>query len=217
MARIYLAAAWSRKDEMNVIANRLEALGHTITSRWLTNENDSSTTGTLKPLDASVNAAQQFDDAREHQHSINAMHDVEDVIDADYLIRFSDADEMAFPLVASKLCSGARHFEMGLAYALDLAAKVLNDRPELGFTELAMRRLLFVVGGKQNIFDRLPEVMHVEDTEELIRIMERAAELEGVLPVQDYSRCSFGCNDYDFEDSFRYYWLDDCAFIKEDE
>lgn len=175
--KIYLASAWSRKEEMQGIANQLTAMGHEITSRWLFNEKDQST---LVPLSKDAVASQFESVAREALHQEHALHDVEDVLRADCLIRFSDADEMAFPLVASKLCSGARHFEMGLAYLWGkLAEFYANEMPN---SEIIVKpNIIFVVGGKQNIFDRLPEIMHVENTSKMLNIMRRAAILEGIL------------------------------------
>ena len=166
MAKIYLAAAWSRRTEIYNIAYCLKHLGHEITSRWLVDETDTAI------------QAQYSDKEREQQHQIHALHDIEDVINADYIIRFSDAEEMSFPLVASKLCSGARHFEMGVMFTLELLAQTMDRFPVEGMNP--QHKLLFVVGGKQNIFDRLPGVMHIDSTLQMLSIMKRAAELEGL-------------------------------------
>lgn len=180
--KIYLASAWSRKEEMQGVANKLEGMGHEVTSRWLFNEKDQST---LAPLPKDIVASEFESDAREALHQKHALQDVEDVLRADCIIRFSDADEMAFPLVSSKLCSGARHFEMGIAYLWDrLASFYESELP--GVPKPMHPMILFVVGGKQNIFDRLPQVMHVETTQRMLNIMERAAELEGIPQYHDY-------------------------------
>ena len=168
--KVYIASAWSRREEMQTIAHNLELMGHEITSRWLVNEKDSSTF----PADKK---ASDIDDAeREARHQINALHDVEDVIKADAIVRFSDAPEMVWPLVPARLLSGARNFEMGLMYGIEMVIQALETQGYCG--GIPDHKLFFVVDGKQNIFDRLPEVMHVKDTNQLYEIMSRAAELE---------------------------------------
>jgi hypothetical protein len=175
--RIYLASAWSRREEMQHIAWVLKLQGHEITSRWLVNEKDSST------FPADGKASQIDNDAREAKHTVNALHDVEDVLTADAIVRFSDAPEMVWPLVPARLLSGARNFEFGLMYGADLYNQAIEVHGLQVFTKEGHRvtferKLMFVVDGKQNIFDRLPEVMHVKDVNQLYEIMSRAAELE---------------------------------------
>jgi hypothetical protein len=167
--KVYLASAWSRRSEMQTIAKNLELMGHEITSRWLVNEKDSST------FPADGKASQIDTNAREAKHTENALNDVEDVLSADAIIRFSDAPEMVWPLVPARLLSGARNFEFGLFYGIDYLLKKWNERnPDIPLP----RRLLFVVDGKQNIFDRLPEVMHINDINKMYDIFYRAAMLE---------------------------------------
>jgi nucleoside 2-deoxyribosyltransferase len=76
-----------------------------------------------------------------------ALVDIADIREADVLVRFSDADEAKFPLVSSSLISSARMFECGFAWGL--------GKP------------IVVVGGRQNVFDYLPNVTHVKDVDEL--------------------------------------------------
>lgn len=174
--KVYLASAWSRREEMQGIADNLRLMGHEITSRWLVNEKDSSTF----PDDGK--ASQIDNDAREAKHTVNALHDVEDVLAADAIVRFSDAPEMVWPLVPARLLSGARNFEFGVMYTADVIANSLEDRTVQAYYNgnivVGKRRLMFVVDGKQNIFDRLPEVMHVKDVNQLYEVFKRAAELE---------------------------------------
>lgn len=127
--KVYLAGAWSRQAELCGYAHRLKDLGVEVTSRWL---------GEIPPVDGT-----NFNKFLRE----TALIDVEDVLRADALVRFSDAEEMAFPLVKSKLASGARMFEMGLAWN--------NGKP------------VIVVGGHQNVFDFLPNIIHLPDVESL--------------------------------------------------
>lgn len=168
--KVYLASAWSRRSEMQGIAQNLKLMGHEITSRWLVNEKDSST------FPADGKASQIDNDACEAKHTVNALNDVEDVLTADAIVRFSDAPEMVWPLVPARLLSGARNFEFGLMYAANLFNSIFEKHPEWGI--YGKQRLMFVVDGKQNIFDRLPEVMHVRDVNQLYEVFKRAAELE---------------------------------------
>lgn len=86
----------------------------------------------------------------------HALMDVADVMAANILIRFSDAPVMKASAVDSKLLSGARNFEMGLAFAVDM---FVHDT------------MLIVVDGPQNIFDRLPGVRHVKDVGALMDLL----------------------------------------------
>lgn len=85
-----------------------------------------------------------------------AMEDREDVYAADVLIRF--ADDLSAEMVPSKLATGARMTEMG--FALGNAIPVI------------------VVGGKQCIFDWLPEVQHVKNVVSLKRVLRRIKSVE---------------------------------------
>lgn len=75
--------------------------------------------------------------------------DLEDVKRADIVVRFSD--DLSGDLIPSKLGTGARMVEFGYA--------------------LALGKTLIVVSGIQNVFDFLPQVVHLKDTNELIRYL----------------------------------------------
>ena len=77
-----------------------------------------------------------------------ALKDVEDICAADGLVRISDREIMEFPLIPAKFASGARMFETGYAYSL--------GKP------------IIVVGGYQNTFDHLLDIVVVETDKELI-------------------------------------------------
>lgn len=97
--RIYLAAAWSRKKEIKLIADQLnEILGVIVTANWLIEDS--------KPKKKNV-----FKYCQER-----ARIDVQDVRKADMLIRFTD--DLRHKVVPARLATGARMFEMGYAYAL---------------------------------------------------------------------------------------------------
>lgn len=129
--KVYLAGAWSRREEIHKVAKQLKRMGVEITARWL--EEPESPKGA----------------SRDKWLRETALVDVEDVLRADAIVRFSDADVMGFPLASAKLVSGARMFEMGLAWG--------NNKP------------VIVVGGHQNVFDYLPNITHVKDIEQLYK------------------------------------------------
>lgn len=122
--QVYLAAAWSRKEEIKKIADELTALGINVQARWL-NEPSSPTIGST---------GDQFMKER-------AEIDVEDVCAANILVRFSDNLRVA--AVPAHLATGARMFEMGLAWSL--------------------HKTIIVVGGFQCVFDYLGDIRHVPD------------------------------------------------------
>ncbi len=145
--KVYLAAAWSRREEIEEVAVRLRKLGVEVTSNWLTEEKAMQT------------------GAREKFLRDRAYLDLNDVARADAIVRFTD-DLSVFNLFAFKdsqfdlteiitrlkaLTSGARHVEFGYAKALG--------------------KTLYVVGGKQNVFDRLDGIVHLKDVDELCQVL----------------------------------------------
>ena len=75
--------------------------------------------------------------------------DLQDIDRADALVRFADTPRTRS--VPRALISGARMFEMGYAKAKG--------------------KTLYVVGGKQNVFDRLDGIVHVKDADALVRLL----------------------------------------------
>jgi len=129
--KVYLAAAFSRQEEIEKIAVRLSEKGLEITSRWL---------------------------YVKKERLENAFMDVEDIRRADVLVRFTDTIKNIPTYIISenvyapiRYLSGARHFETGLAW-------------ERGIP-------IIVVGGKQNIFDELPNIRHVQNVNELEEVL----------------------------------------------
>jgi nucleoside 2-deoxyribosyltransferase len=75
--------------------------------------------------------------------------DIREIQDCDIFVRLSDKDCTKF--VPAGLVSGGRMFETGLAWAL--------GKP------------IYIVGGPQNLFDRLDNFVHVKDKQELKRAL----------------------------------------------
>jgi len=87
--KIYIAAAWSRRDEMIEVAAQLSKIpGVKINSRWL--------------------------GPQPNAKRLRALEDVADVRHADLLIRFTD--DLTREFVPARLATGSRMFEMGMAY-----------------------------------------------------------------------------------------------------
>lgn len=128
--KVYLAASFSRQEEMKDVARRIPYV--TIVSRWL-HENQEMKQG----------------NCRKKYMRDCAFTDLNDVKNADLVVRFTD--NLSQETIPSHLGTGARHFEVGYAFAL--------GKP------------VIVVGGHQNVFDFLPNVAHLPDTEALIRYL----------------------------------------------
>lgn len=103
MRAVYLAARYSRRDELRDYAAELKERKYYITSRWL------------------------FKDHRLHENedvtvrSIElAVEDVQDVMHADVVVHFTEE-----PRTPTR---GGRHFEMGMAYGLRKRVVCVGDR-----------------------------------------------------------------------------------------
>lgn len=103
---VYLAARFSRKNEIKEKAKELEALGINVTSRWLDETADPNSD--LKEFD---------DDA----HTEVAQVDIEDIDAADVLVLFTENPELGFK-------RGGRHFESGYAHGKGIPVVTLGPR-----------------------------------------------------------------------------------------
>jgi nucleoside 2-deoxyribosyltransferase len=132
MKRVYIAAAWSRREEALELAEELEELDVHVQAHWLYER---------------PKRPKPSPDNREKRLCEMSYIDVADIRACDVFVRLSD--DLSSPLVSSSLATGARMFEHGLAYALG--------------------KVIYIVGGKQMIHDRLPNHIHVRDKEHLKR------------------------------------------------
>lgn len=101
--------------------------------------------------------AKRPEDRTKHNRE-NAIQDVNDVRAADIVVRFTDEDVqwgdsyfVRDKLIRAHFATGGRMFECGLAWA--------EGKP------------IIVIGGHQNIFDCLPNIIHLPDAEELKRYL----------------------------------------------
>ena len=87
--KVYLAARFSRQEEMKIYRDMIEALGHAVTSRWLNH----------KPEEDA-----QF----ERVGAQYAQQDMNDVYACDLFLLFTDGERQS---------RGGRHVELGMALA----------------------------------------------------------------------------------------------------
>jgi len=128
--KIYLAARYSRREELAAYRTELEALGHTVQARWLNGENgDALVEGTLRSGEQ-LSEHEQTERAAALRTKF-ALDDWEDVNAAELVINFTEPPR-------SKANRGGRHVEYGIA--------------------LANKARVIVVGHRENIFHWLPVV-----------------------------------------------------------
>ncbi len=91
--RIYLAARYSRREEMRIIAAELETMGHEVTSRW-------------------INGSHELTDHPAYEDRTRlACEDMQDLYRADVVISFTEQPRAALDNPGR----GGRHVEFGLA------------------------------------------------------------------------------------------------------
>lgn len=135
---IYLAARYSRREELCGYRAQLEALGHTVTSRWLNGSHQISDAGA--PISERGEKLVEGDDGHASAEAAAlrlrfACEDLDDVACAELLIAFTEPPR-------SNASRGGRHVELGLA--------------------IAMGRHVFIVGYRENIFCWLPQVAFLD-------------------------------------------------------
>lgn len=106
--KIYIAARFSRRPECNALAQKLKALGHEITSRWVLPDNDH-----VQPTGKS----KQAENAERQRFAIE---DLEDVKACDAMVSF-----MEEPRSDGR---GGRHVEFGIGVALDKQMFIIGPR-----------------------------------------------------------------------------------------
>lgn len=130
MSTFYLAARYSRREELCEYKPALEARGHLVPARWLLGEHQ------VHGVEAA--RAVQGDGPFPADQAVRfAEDDMEDLLAADVLVAFRETPRH----VATR---GGRHVEFGVALGL--------RRAGLG------RPAIFVVGPLENVFHALPEV-----------------------------------------------------------
>lgn len=106
--KFYIAARFSRRPECNRLAHELQALGHTITSRWVKPDSDH-----VKPTGLSQQAA-------DAERTRFALEDLLDVQACDAVVSL-----METPRNNSR---GGRHVEFGVGLGLGKALYIIGPR-----------------------------------------------------------------------------------------
>ena len=125
--RIYLAARYSRREELCAYRDQLRALGHDVQARWLDGHHQISDTGT--PIGEQGEALVEGDDGSASERSAAlrsqfAMDDMEDVVGADVVINFTEPPR-------SNASRGGRHVECGIGIAKGARCIVVGYRENI--------------------------------------------------------------------------------------
>lgn len=136
--RIYLAARYSRREELCGYREQLRAIGHTVQAVWLDGKHQISDEGA--PIGDAGEALVEGDDGSTSLRSEAlrrqfAVDDRRDVLNCDLLIAFTEPPR-------SNASRGGRHVELGIAIG-------------------RMKRIM-IVGPRENIFCWLDEIEHFE-------------------------------------------------------
>ena len=109
MYRVYLAARYSRRDEMRGYAEQLKQLGYTVDADWIFGDNTTEVAKIVEAAEWSVPiVAREFAEV-----------DYDDVWDSDAVVSFTETPY-------SVTNRGGRHVEFGLALAWDKALFVVG-------------------------------------------------------------------------------------------
>ncbi|MGA2160093.1 MAG: hypothetical protein ABSG90_12885 [Dehalococcoidia bacterium] len=147
--KVYLAARYSRREELCVYRKILQSLGYTVQARWLDGKHQITSEG--------VPIGDNGEALIEAEHSIGnnelrakfAQDDWEDVTGADIVINFTEPPR-------SNHSRGGRHVEYGIA--------------------LALQKRTFVVGYRENLFHWLPTVDFYKTFSEVLERLTRMTE-----------------------------------------
>lgn len=143
--RIYLMARYGRRQEMLNVAADLEALGHTVVSRWIRGDHELQ--------DELLNTDPEF---RNREGARFAQDDLEDLLSANCAIGFTEE-----PGARNGRGRGGRHIEAGVAL-MCAHANGLFLGGSTGLVACGPTRLI-LVGHKENVFYCIPHWEHYPD------------------------------------------------------
>lgn len=149
---IYLAARYSRRTELCVYREQIEALGHEVPAVWLDGSHQISDKGT--PVGEGGEALVEGDDGSQSERAAElrrkfAADDFGDVYKCDRLIAFTEPPR-------SRASRGGRHVELGLA--------------------IGMGKQIWIVGHRENLFCWLGCVRFFETWDDALgALMEESA------------------------------------------
>ncbi|MHB1762642.1 MAG: hypothetical protein ACYCS4_07885 [Acidimicrobiales bacterium] len=127
---VYLAARYSRREELCRYKTDLEAAGYQVPARWLLGEHQ------VHGLEA-ARAVEADGPVPAEQAVLFAEDDIEDLLGADIIVNFTEAPR-------SGATRGGRHVELGVALGLKRVGAGRHD--------------IYVVGPLENVFHALPEI-----------------------------------------------------------
>lgn len=108
MSKYYLAARYSRREELVKYADALRSMGHTVTSRWLAGNHQ-------------INDAGLSEEGSAEERERFAQEDWADVLAADVLLAFTEPPR-------STASRGGRHVEFGIAIGAGIDVAVIGPR-----------------------------------------------------------------------------------------
>jgi len=142
MTRVYLAARYSRLEEMNQYAEQLRALGYTVDARWLLGSHQ---------LHEGAEEVEAATESISMQGQLFAQDDLDDLEVSNIVICFTEK-----PRSPESNSRGGRHVELGLALMWN------HIRSNYLSTVLPRRYMplkeILIVGPRENIFYCLPEI-----------------------------------------------------------
>ena len=113
--RVYLAARYSRLAELNEYKKELVALGHEVTSNWLTK------------------SGREFETLTEDEKRATAIEDVDDIVSADAVIVFAEEPD-------AEKSHGGKHVELGLAMGQEKRVAVIGPIENVFYTHPHLER-----------------------------------------------------------------------------
>lgn len=115
MTAYYLAARFSRHDEMRGVRDVLQGVGHTVTSRWIDlHGGDQLESAAAEQLNTDPDSVADF-----------GLHDLEDIAAADVVVSFTSADGGG---------KGGRHVEFGYALGIGKHVVIVGPRENIFHT-----------------------------------------------------------------------------------
>lgn len=116
--RVYLAAPYYRKAEIQEYKNFLQTLGIEVTSRWMEEAHAPKT---------------QMGEVAEDLHVTYALNDLEDVLNADMIVSFTEpmAEQPVQAEEFNRAKRGGRHVEFGFGMALGKELILVGPRENI--------------------------------------------------------------------------------------
>jgi hypothetical protein len=140
-AKVYLAARYSRREELCGYRDELSGRGHEVTSRWLNGSHQLDNQG-VPISDEGERRFEEADPSADHLRIHFAEEDMKDVLSAGTVIAFTEEPR-------SGNSRGGRHVELGMA--------------------LAAGKQVIIVGPRENVFCWLPQVEHYSSWRDFIQ------------------------------------------------